>query len=344
MVGQAWADWCEVGTMEVRSGKLTAVDFGVMDPASGVTVEVAKGPYRVQARIMSFGGSLGICAARALSQSLPQVVRGPVVGKVSVDIAKITIADIADTARGLTEDDFEAISQQIRGRRKTFGSLITLKLPSKIVQLPCIASGFGDGTYPAFLLTHNGAGVGIEVEFVKDGHVWRSGSGKAAEDRAALTKLEATLRDDPTNMSARYGRAAIQFRQGKFAAAVTDLDAYLSVQPTDHRALVIRGMAAHFLKKEEDALQFLNRAMELQPDDRGILLHRSSVLKALGHAAEAKADMRRWLSQLPGSKYRAKGTGSQSNPPRPTLNSDHVHADKPCVHATSEVTLRPPLR
>src|SRR5580765_4387005 len=101
---------------------------------------------------MSFGGSLGICAARAIPESMTRAVQGPVVGNVSVDIAKIAIADIADVAEGLTNEDFKAISGETRGIWKVLGAMITLNLPSKSIKLPCIASGFGDGAYPASAL------------------------------------------------------------------------------------------------------------------------------------------------------------------------------------------------
>jgi hypothetical protein len=87
MVGKARLNWCDVGTITVKSGKLTAIDFAVMDAASGVTVDVPTGKYLVQVKVMSFDGSLGICAARALPAKLTKADRGPLVGNVSVDIA-----------------------------------------------------------------------------------------------------------------------------------------------------------------------------------------------------------------------------------------------------------------
>lgn len=170
MIGKAWPDWCEVGSIAVNSGRLTAADFAVTDPASGVSAPVAPGVYRVQARIMSFEGSLGICAARALPEAMPPVTRGQLLGKVSVDIAKITIADLADAAQGLTDDDLRALLQYPVWN--VFGAMVTLDLPTKSLALPCIASGFGDGSYPAFALASGGTTVGIEVEFVPDGYVF----------------------------------------------------------------------------------------------------------------------------------------------------------------------------
>lgn len=194
MVGKAWPNWCEVGIIEVTSGKLTAIDFGVMAASSGVTVDVAPGPYRVQGRIMSFEGSLGICAARGLPEPVADAVRGDMLGKVAVDVAKIAIADITEAAQGLTRDDMRAIAPQTRRFRKTYGAVVTLDLPSKLVRLSCIASGFGDGKYPAFALMHNGEAVGMEVEFVKDGHVFDRDVTNLADLKRKLDALDDMLR------------------------------------------------------------------------------------------------------------------------------------------------------
>jgi hypothetical protein len=84
------------------------------------------------------------------------------------------MGDIVDAAKGLTEADRAALGEA-DVFWETFGAMVTLKLPSKSIRLACIMSGFGDGTYSAFALLDKGQLVGMEVEFVKDGHVYGDG-------------------------------------------------------------------------------------------------------------------------------------------------------------------------
>jgi hypothetical protein len=70
MIGSEWRDWCDVGTVKIKYGKMTATDFGVLSTTDSITVEVPPGLYLVQAKIMSFDGNLGVCRARALPVGL----------------------------------------------------------------------------------------------------------------------------------------------------------------------------------------------------------------------------------------------------------------------------------
>jgi len=171
MVGEAWPEWCDIGVVEVRSGVLTANEFGVMSPDEGASVEVAPGSYRVQAKIISFDGNLGVCRARVLPDPPADVNAGRHLGNVGIDLAKIAVGDIADAARGLTDDDLLALAREVRVADHTMGNVVTLSLPSKTISLACIATGFGDGSYPATSLVRDDETVGLEIEFIEDGYV-----------------------------------------------------------------------------------------------------------------------------------------------------------------------------
>lgn len=171
-VGRAWPEWCDVGTITVKSGRITAVDFGVMTDDRGVSIDVPPGSYRVQVRLMGFGGSLGICDARVLPESAPVIKRGLVLGNVFVDDAKLGFGDLADAAVGLTSDDIEQINEWSYWIIENFGSVAKTELPSKTIEMACIRTGFGDGSFPAFALVNDGNTVGMEIEFMKDSFVF----------------------------------------------------------------------------------------------------------------------------------------------------------------------------
>jgi hypothetical protein len=172
MTGRELPEWCDIGPIKIRSGKLTAIDFGVMNPVDGISEDVAVGEYAVQAKIMSFDGNLGISRARVLPLESAEPARLETVKTISVDFAQIAIGDIADAATNLTREDRKAISNAVRPYRKTQGAIATLHLPSKVITLACISSGFGDGKYPISRLMLDGKVVGFEIEFVKDGYVY----------------------------------------------------------------------------------------------------------------------------------------------------------------------------
>ena len=195
-IGRELPDWYDIGTFEVKSGNLTVVDFGVFTDRDGVTIQVPVGTYRAQVKIMSFDGSLGVCRARAVPDILSDVQRGSDAGRVAVDMAKVAIGDVFDVARHLNDADRPEIRRRVKASRGVEGAIVRFDVGAGSFEVACVASGFGDGAYPVTALTHAGAAVGMEIEFVKDGHVYE----KPQVDKAALlAKLEAlrSLRGGP---------------------------------------------------------------------------------------------------------------------------------------------------
>ncbi len=156
---------------------MTAIDFGILSDADGVSVAVSTGDYLVQVKIMSFDGDLGVCRARALPVGFEGSTSAAVCGEVMVDTARVAINDMTDIVEEIIDDDFNAMTDAIDAHDESFGDrphaeIATLPLRSKTIELTCISSGFGDGSYPAWSLSQNNKVVGIELEFLKDGHIF----------------------------------------------------------------------------------------------------------------------------------------------------------------------------
>jgi hypothetical protein len=91
---------------------------------------------------------------------------GKFAGEVEVDLAAVAICD-ADRLAGWARDHQYRVHQW--GDRLRFGGEARAGQytcePAKTV-VSFVESGFGDGTYPVYYLTHDGRRVGLEAEFL----------------------------------------------------------------------------------------------------------------------------------------------------------------------------------
>jgi hypothetical protein len=153
-------DWTPIGELAVQ-GRISVSDtsFFYDDPA---IVSVVAGRYAIGVRRVEIDGHEHVMAVSAVRSSTP-LIRGRVVGEVSVSFGQVGICD-----RDEVEKAFDALGDT--GMATYFDQLNTTDLTGWItlpggVTMAMVRPGFGDGTYQLFeLVDAEGRVQGIELE------------------------------------------------------------------------------------------------------------------------------------------------------------------------------------
>lgn len=166
-VGRERPAWYTVATLRVDSGTLDVADL----PGTGaVRVAVPNGLYLIEAKLIDFDGSLRLSRVRArIETTNPDM--GAKQGMVAVDFGSIRIADFLAIQNGLTSQELQEFSELTCAFSKVSCDICRLNFESRSVYFVLCQSGFGDGTYPVSGLNRGAETVGLEVQFIKDGHV-----------------------------------------------------------------------------------------------------------------------------------------------------------------------------
>jgi hypothetical protein len=171
VVGRELPAWFDVAQLQVESGALDVADRNLIN---SVRVAMPNGNYIVEGRLIDFGGSLCLSRLRARAEGCA-VRLGESCGKVSVDLGGVAVADIQGVTRGLNSEEQEEWEQRAGGLWDVFCDGCSMNFESRVVQFVVAKSGFGDGWYPVFALKSGNDVVGLEVEFIKDGHELKNG-------------------------------------------------------------------------------------------------------------------------------------------------------------------------
>lgn len=109
------------------------------------------------------------------------------------------------------------------------------------------------------------------------------------EPDRALQQFSRAIEIDPNFEGARYARAVLNFRAGKFSQAVEDLELVRTREPENFAALDTLGECYFQLGRRQDALDILSRAAQLAPKDPKILMHYGRALLRAGREKESAA-------------------------------------------------------
>ncbi len=114
-------------------------------------------------------------------------------------------------------------------------------------------------------------------------------SGTNASD--ALAQFDRALILKPDFVAAHVGRALLNYRQGKVAAALPDLEFAAGRDPNNATILDRLGQIYLALDRTPDAVRVLRKAAELAPRDSITLMHLGRALLKAGQKQEASAVM-----------------------------------------------------
>ena len=166
-IGREREEWYAVGTLNVGSGSLQVADLG---GTSSIEVSLPAGGYRVDARLIDFGGSLCLSRIRLLlnrATATGEEKRGDV----SVDFGGVVICDFQQIQDQLRPAELDEFDELLPAFMTTFCDMCQLNFESGKIEFVVCKAGFGDGTYPVLVLTSGGSSIGIEVGFIANGHV-----------------------------------------------------------------------------------------------------------------------------------------------------------------------------
>lgn len=169
VIGRENSTWYSVATLPVTSGSLDVADIL---GTGRVGVPVPDGIYGIEARLIDFGGNLRLSRLRARADGA-NVSLGEKRGKVAVDFGHVKIADFQALRSGLSVQEVHELDELTLTFMNVFCDICQLNFESKSVCFVVCESGFGDGTYPVFALRSGDQIVGLEIEFIRDGHVLR---------------------------------------------------------------------------------------------------------------------------------------------------------------------------
>jgi Protein of unknown function (DUF4241) len=156
-----------VGTIEVTGSRLTFYDsWG--HPSDGVSVKIPRGTYQLTAEIHFYGNEARVARLRAhLLGTEPS--RGTRVGSFGVDVGTAAVCDGEVLKRFALEDsrrwgDWSEDFIEYQTAEDDLLGLYTSEVPK--TDIFYCSTGFGDGHYPVFRLTHDGKVVGAEAQFL----------------------------------------------------------------------------------------------------------------------------------------------------------------------------------
>ena len=170
VIGHERPERYSVGKLAVTSGRISVADLGAIPVPDAVSIRVSVGVHLIEAKLIDFNGSLCLSRIRACAAGAKPLL-GPRVGQVSVDSGAVAIADLDALRATLTDDDEDEFSELTGDLMGRFGEIVHLKFGRRSVRFAVYQSGFGDGTFPVFALKAGRRIIGIEVEFISDGHV-----------------------------------------------------------------------------------------------------------------------------------------------------------------------------
>jgi hypothetical protein len=207
VVGRERSAWYLIGKLRVSSGFIEARDLGCISGPDGVGAMVPQGGYLAEARIIDFGGSLCVSRVRVRLETSAAVLGGEI-GKISVDLAAVALADFRTISQKLSSEEFEELNDCASDCRRGVANVCKVKFEKLTAQFVACMSGFGDGTFPVFLLKSRGRRIGLEIEFIRDGHVLNEGFGPPQREESESKRSGQKLRLPPAD-EARHNQLKV---------------------------------------------------------------------------------------------------------------------------------------
>jgi hypothetical protein len=160
-------DWLFFTTLKCRSGRLLVSDPAFLPEASdGMVLSCPAGDYRLEAKVLDFGGDRRISRLRGLLNGRFPESHG-MRGEVVVETGRIGVCDWVPFSRawkansGSMEDKLESsLEEADRIGVFRFGR-------SSNAALCFVESGFGDGNFPVTVAMAEHEPIGFEIEFIE---------------------------------------------------------------------------------------------------------------------------------------------------------------------------------
>jgi len=157
--------WLPFTTLSVESGTLMIGDASFLpDPDACLALKVQPGTYELSVKVMDYGTDKRISRLRvARAGADPEL--GRKVGTVWADVGR---TGVCDAERFVA---VEPLKDEQRWTETIGAALDAAETPGiasfEGVEMPFVASGFGDGEFPVYRLQSGGEPVGAEVQFIK---------------------------------------------------------------------------------------------------------------------------------------------------------------------------------
>ena len=136
-----------------------------MNEEDGCLTKLPVGHYVMAAQGLDFAGFRIVGRLRVYPKGLraDRLKTGQVIGEAGTDSAAITVCDLRGLLPAIAgqEDPFQReLEKQVRDE---CALLTSKRVPG--IALPCVQSGFGDGTGPVCALLSSGRRVGVHLDF-----------------------------------------------------------------------------------------------------------------------------------------------------------------------------------
>jgi hypothetical protein len=185
----SWLYFCD---LPLKTGPLAVCDpsFGPGDGVMSVSLNLPPGTYRIEGRVVAYGGERRVAAMRCVVRGSTSLERGSQVGECGVDTGRVGFCDegVFGPAMDRYEDEY---MEQLDSVEDPCAAVVLG--PAREAMIALADCGFGDGSYPVFELCSDGKVVGLEIEFI--GPEKRYPFNRTAEDETD-TGSEATDRPD----------------------------------------------------------------------------------------------------------------------------------------------------
>ena len=210
-------DWMDLSDFVLRGPRFLVVDVSfVPSPKDGLLVEAPPGDYRIQAKVMDYGGDRRIARLRVFSSgACPRL--GPQIGETWTDTARTGLCDyeIFSQAWGSDNDAAYAKIEPVLDEAENYGTAVLDEGTGAV--MPFVSSGFGDGTFPVHELMEGERRVGFEIQFIAADETYPFSSSRGTlATRAAVVQ---TLR-----IAAEKGDAQAQYQLGECYRAGEGVD------------------------------------------------------------------------------------------------------------------------
>jgi len=156
--------WYSVGELSVESGQLGIADLGQV---AAVRVPVPNGLYHFEAQLIEPDNCPRVSRLRGIAAGMTGE-RSVQCGRISVELAHVSVADVDAIQRKLNRGEFEEMLQLAANFGHVDGDICQLNFESGTVQFIVCSSGSADGCYPVYTLVSGQRVVGLEIVFVGD--------------------------------------------------------------------------------------------------------------------------------------------------------------------------------
>lgn len=155
--------WLLVADIDMTSGEVWLGD-PTLAPSliDGIVVELARGVYRVEMRIMDYGDDRRVSRFRLVLAAADRTGLGAQIGMTGTDTALIGVIDNGAGAAFDSDETARIVDRKLQSAEW----YARIRIDEPALDMVAISSGFGDGEYRVFEIRDQGARAGLEIEFI----------------------------------------------------------------------------------------------------------------------------------------------------------------------------------